>query len=157
MNGMRVGAVGWLLASLCLVGLVGCPGELAPICEAEPSIQCGACGAQGFVCAGGDKPSLDGGPYQCSVQGTAGGASTYCCYLRALLPTSCTGPTFTASVTAADDGGMQITTQGCWQYQCSIGDNPAAVSPGLECDEPVRDPDGMHDEFCCWGSPACGG
>jgi hypothetical protein len=118
MNGMRVGAVGWLLASLCLVGLVGCPGELAPICEAEPSIQCGACGAQGFVCAGGDKPSLDGGPYQCSVQGTAGGASTYCCYLRALLPTSCTGPTFTASVTAVGPPAWEQTAR---RAACSRG------------------------------------
>jgi hypothetical protein len=153
---MRVGAVGWLLACLCLVGLVGCPGELAPTCQAEPSVQCGVCGAQGFVCAGGDMPSVDGGPYQCSVKSTAGGASTYCCFPRELLPTSCVGPSFSAS-TSIDDAGMQITTQGCWQYQCSIGDTPAAFSPGLECDEPVRDPDGMHDEFCCWGATACEG
>ena len=149
MTSMHVGAVGWL-ACLCLVGLVGCPGELAPICEAEPSIQCGACGAEGFVCAGGDKPSLEGGPYECSLQTSTRGQSTYCCF-GVLLPTSCTP----GSDKDLPDAGMLLdcsaTNARC--TRCGIGDSPAAFWPGLTCEEPVR-VDG-NDVFCCQGSMAC--
>jgi hypothetical protein len=151
MRGMHAGAVGLLLACLCLVVLVGCPGELAPICEPEPSVQCGACGAQGFVCAGGDKPRIDGGPgpYECSVQSTAGGMSTYCCF-GVLLPTSCTP---LASWDLPSDAGMSLQCDPDQGYVCGIGDNPAAFWAGLTCEGPVR-VDG-NDVFCCQGSREC--
>jgi hypothetical protein len=47
MNGMR--EVGWVLGA-CL-GLLGCPGKLAPAsCQEEPSIDCGQCGARAIRC-----------------------------------------------------------------------------------------------------------
>jgi hypothetical protein len=144
MNGMRR-EVGWALGA-CL-GLLGCPGKLAPTtCQEEPSIDCGQCGARGFVCqVGAQAPDPDGGPYACTMKSTTDDQATYCCFSPTLLPTSCS---YDESFVCDDPFPIP--------YDCGMGEDPTAFVTSLTCSGPMP-VDSAHVHFCCRGPMSCDG
>ncbi len=109
-------------------------------CSTDNSLACVG-GGDGWRCSAGDNPENEVSGLSCSVpQADADGVSDdFCCISWRYATTTCT----------PDDQLTAVCQYPSFGYTCAIGDNPTSIDSALNCSQPVADPNGTSDDFCC--------